>query len=263
MGVHDCGHSSSAPPCGDAPRCRWGQARADARTKQFELTAKGRRQLDRLHVASDAKAHALVGELTSEEQARLCSALAEVQRLLNPKLEIVASPADSVEARTCLNAYFAELGRRFPNGFDPDESVSAAPDELSVFLVVRAGGRPRGCGALKRLKPGVAEIKRMWVHPEIRRRGVGRRLLAALEGYARGCHTLRLDTSEHLPRPSRCTATRVITKFPRLTTIPTPPTGSKSAWRRAATRDSTQSMFRRSGLVQAPDSQAPPASQRH
>lgn len=199
MGVHDCGHSSSAPPCGDAPRCRWGQARADARTKQFELTAKGRRQLDRLHVASDAKAHALVGELTSEEQARLCSALAEVQRLLNPKLEIVASPADSVEARTCLNAYFAELGRRFPNGFDPDESVSAAPDELSVFLVVRAGGRPRGCGALKRLKPGVAEIKRMWVHPEIRRRGVGRRLLAALEGYARGCHTLRLDTSEHLP----------------------------------------------------------------
>lgn len=175
------------------------QAKTDARAKLIELTAKGRRQLERLEVASDAKAHALVGDLSQEEQARLRSALTDVQRLLNPKLEIVPWPADSVEARTCLNAYFAELGRRFPHGFDPAGSVSAAPEELSVFLVVRAGGRPRGCGALKRLEPGVAEIKRMWVHPEIRGRGVGRRLLAALEGHARGFHTVRLDTSDHLP----------------------------------------------------------------
>lgn len=175
------------------------QAKADARAKPIELTAKGRRTLDRLEVASDAKAHALVGDLSPEEQARLRAALADVQRLLNPQLEILAWPADSIEARTCLNAYFAELGRRFPNGFDPAESVSAAPEELSVFLIVRAGERPRGCGALKRLERGVAEIKRMWVHPEIRGRGVGRRLLAALEAHARGFHTVRLDTSEHLP----------------------------------------------------------------
>jgi DNA-binding MarR family transcriptional regulator/GNAT superfamily N-acetyltransferase len=174
-------------------------AKTDARVKRIELTAKGRRQLARLEAASDDKAHTLLHDLGPAEQKRLCAALTEVQRLLNPKLEIKAGPPDSIEARTCLNAYFAELARRFPGGFDPAASISAAPDELIAFLIVRAGGRPRGCGAVNRLEPGVAEIKRMWLHPEVRGRGVGRQLLAALESHARGCHTVRLDTSDHLP----------------------------------------------------------------
>jgi len=39
-----------------------------------------------------------------------------------------------------------------------------------------------------------------WIHPELRGRGVGRRLLAALEEQALqlGLTTLRLDTSSHL-----------------------------------------------------------------
>jgi ribosomal protein S18 acetylase RimI-like enzyme len=40
----------------------------------------------------------------------------------------------------------------------------------------------------------------MWVHPELRGRGVGRLLLASLEARARelGFSTVRLDTSGHL-----------------------------------------------------------------
>ena len=33
-------------------------------------------------------------------------------------------------ARHCLNAYFAELDRRFETGFDPGLGISATEDEL-------------------------------------------------------------------------------------------------------------------------------------
>ena len=47
------------------------------------------------------------------------------------------------------------------------------------------------------LEPGVAELKHMWVSLLLRGRGVGRRLLAALETEVRalGCATVRLDIS--------------------------------------------------------------------
>jgi ribosomal protein S18 acetylase RimI-like enzyme len=138
-----------------------------------------------------------------------------------------------------VEKYFAELAVRFSSGFDPAISVSANDDEVSpprgVFLLVRFEGAvlpegaapprpiecdstgPRspslgfaesaplrgsvvGCGAMKTLEPGVAEIKRMWVDPSVRRRGIGRKLLAALEEHAlaHGCHTVRLDTAAPL-----------------------------------------------------------------
>jgi GNAT superfamily N-acetyltransferase len=128
----------------------------------------------------------------------------EIQRLLDDPLAIAPAPADSAESQACLNAYFSELGSRFPRGFDPAASVSADPDELrppaGQFLLVRCGCRPRGCGAIKHLGAGIGEVKRMWLHPELRGRGAGRKLLAALEACSRelGIHTLRLDTSAHL-----------------------------------------------------------------
>jgi ribosomal protein S18 acetylase RimI-like enzyme len=51
-------------------------------------------------------------------------------------------------------------------------------------------------GGVRRLGPGVAEIKRMYVRPECRSRGVARALLSALEESARalGYGVVRLDT---------------------------------------------------------------------
>ena len=51
-------------------------------------------------------------------------------------------------------------------------------------------------GALRRLGPGVGEIKGLWTAPAHRGRGYGRRVLQALEAAAvrRGYHTLRLET---------------------------------------------------------------------
>ncbi len=90
----------------------------------------------------------------------------------------------------------------------PPESVHMLPvDELrspSVhFLVARDGadGRVIGCGAVVLQPGGWAEIKRMFVDPAARRRGVGAHILAALEAYAQdaGARTVRLETGTSQP----------------------------------------------------------------
>lgn len=68
------------------------------------------------------------------------------------------------------------------------------PAQGGVFLVCYLGDRPVGCGGFRRAdihsanpldaaRP-TAEIKRMYVEESVRRTGIGRRLLAALEAAA-------------------------------------------------------------------------------
>ena len=108
------------------------------------------------------------------------------------------------DAKHCLNAYFAELNGRFEAGFDPARTISATAEELSeprgLLLVAHLDGRPIGCGAIKFHGTAYAEIKRMWVSPTVRRLGIGRRILQALEQLARDreMKVVRLDTHRAL-----------------------------------------------------------------
>jgi ribosomal protein S18 acetylase RimI-like enzyme len=119
-------------------------------------------------------------------------------------VRIALEDPGSVDARWCVQQYFAELNARFNTGFDPSLSISADIAELTrpagLFLVARSEGRPVGCGALK-VHPGApAELKRMWVAPDARGLGLSRRLLAELEEHARAAdaEVLRLETNETL-----------------------------------------------------------------
>lgn len=85
----------------------------------------------------------------------------------------------------------------------PDESVHMLPVERLVapsvrFLVARDqdAGRLLGCGAVVLCPDGWAELKRMYVDPAARRRGVGTAILDALERLARaeGVTVIRLET---------------------------------------------------------------------
>jgi GNAT superfamily N-acetyltransferase len=81
---------------------------------------------------------------------------------------------------------------------DPDEVAAGT----GSFLLARdAAGEPLGCGAVRRVAPGVVELKRMFTRPAARRTGVGRALLAALEEAARalGATRLVLETGSRSP----------------------------------------------------------------
>jgi putative acetyltransferase len=80
-----------------------------------------------------------------------------------------------------------------------DPATLRAPD--ISFYVARIGGEVVGCGALIRHPEGYGEIKRMFVAPEARGQGVGRRILAELEAPARqaGISCLPLETGTRQP----------------------------------------------------------------
>ena len=69
-----------------------------------------------------------------------------------------------------------------------------------ALVIARLRDRPVGCGALKFHGGDPAELKRMWIAPEARGHGVGRRLLVELERHARdsGAAAVRLETNRAL-----------------------------------------------------------------
>jgi GNAT superfamily N-acetyltransferase len=72
---------------------------------------------------------------------------------------------------------------------------------LGVFLVAEVDGEPAGCGAWRVLSSGVAEIKRVYVVPRFRRRGLAQVIVTALEeGAARAGHgAVVLNTGQEQP----------------------------------------------------------------
>lgn len=86
----------------------------------------------------------------------------------------------------------------------PDMPAAGAAElnpPRGLFLVGYEDGSPICCGGIKDLGDGACEIKRMYVTPEARGRGVARRLLGALEerAHALGYEVARLDTGERQP----------------------------------------------------------------
>ncbi len=120
-------------------------------------------------------------------------------------LELLEARGDGEAAGRLLARYYEELATRFPGGFDLDHAAAGPEAELrpptGCFLIARIDGCSVGCGAVRKLDGNTAEVKRMWVDPSVRGRGIGRMLLAGLEASAErlGCRLVRLDTSSHLP----------------------------------------------------------------
>jgi putative acetyltransferase len=113
-------------------------------------------------------------------------------------LSIRLVESDSADFAALVTTLDAELEDRYP-GLSEDGSPPEQP--LLVAVVAYSGDAPVGCGALRELKPGVAEIKRMFVLPEARRFGAARRMLEALEaqGRALGYSAVRLGSGVRQP----------------------------------------------------------------
>lgn len=108
-----------------------------------------------------------------------------------------ASLSDEV-SRSLIHALNTELLGIYP---EPGATHFALqPEEVAaprgVFLVVYRDDQPVGCGAMRLIDPQTGELKRMYMAPTVRGKGLGRQLIQALETEARalGARRLILET---------------------------------------------------------------------
>jgi GNAT superfamily N-acetyltransferase len=120
------------------------------------------------------------------------------------RIRIAGADPACAAAQDCLQSYFAELARRFENGFDPgpltDAGLAAFRPPAGCFLIAACDGLPVGCVGLAGDGGTIAEVKRLWIAPAARGLGLATRLMDAVEARARalGVTRLRLDTNRAL-----------------------------------------------------------------
>jgi ribosomal protein S18 acetylase RimI-like enzyme len=114
-------------------------------------------------------------------------------------------PEDLPVARRLFEEYAKSLGFDLSfQGFK--EELAALPGKYAsphgALIVARSDGAPCGCVALRRLDERTCEMKRLFVRPENRGRGIGEELATRILQVAvlRGYKAVRLDTLPTMPR---------------------------------------------------------------
>lgn len=127
-------------------------------------------------------------------------------RTVRARVVPVRTPAGLRTARRLFREYARAIGvdlefEQFSREVRTLPGVYAPPG--GRLFLARWGSRTAGCVAVRPLAPGVAELKRLFVRPTYRGRGVGRRLVERVvaEARRRGYRRLRLDTLEGM-RPA-------------------------------------------------------------
>jgi GNAT superfamily N-acetyltransferase len=108
---------------------------------------------------------------------------------------ITISPSDE-EARALMQELDAEIAALYPgsviSGIDEAEFEKSG----GYFVIAQQGNRTIGCGGFRPVDEECAEIKRMFVRPDVRRRGGARQILRHLqeEVHRRGFRSTVLET---------------------------------------------------------------------
>jgi putative acetyltransferase len=113
---------------------------------------------------------------------------------IDREIIIAAEQPNTAEVRRLLaerDAYFDYLYAKEDRNAGP---IDVERDDVAFFSV-RVSGQLVGCGALL-WRETYGELKRFYIDEAQRGRGLGRRLLEAVERHARdnGCRMLRLET---------------------------------------------------------------------
>lgn len=199
----------------------------DARRRVASLTRAGKREFAAYEALSNTQAESFLAR-NAQAEALLTAMDLIASTLTRDRIALAEMDSRSEEARYCLREYYAELGRRFKQGFDV--SLSRDPDAKDMrrprgsFIVAMSDTLPIGCVGLKGTDHDYAEIKRLWVAPSARGLGLGKRLMDAAEGAARtlGIALLRLDTNSALPEAGQLYRTTGWRDIPRFNDDPYP-----------------------------------------
>lgn len=106
---------------------------------------------------------------------------------------------DTPDAMALIEKLEAHLASLYPAESRHGFSVEKLLREEVAFFLLRADEAPAACGGIKLFGTEYGEIKRMYVRPQYRGRGFGKRMLDHLSEHAR-CHgvsLLRLETGIH------------------------------------------------------------------
>jgi putative acetyltransferase len=117
---------------------------------------------------------------------------------------ICHEPFDTPDVESLTLAQQEEMRGLYAGEADigPSRDASMFVEPVGVFLVLRDDdGRAVGCGGVTRFDDTRAELKRMYVAPEARGHGLGRRLMEELETEARrlGYTSIVLETGDRQP----------------------------------------------------------------
>ena len=117
-------------------------------------------------------------------------------------LVIAAEPFDSDDARRLIAELDGGLAQLYTpeQRFGPNFNAEQIAGGRGAFLIARVEARAVGCGAIRVLDGTTAEVKRMYVQPELRGRRVGRAVLGALEEHARGLGVRCVMVPRHAER---------------------------------------------------------------
>jgi len=103
---------------------------------------------------------------------------------------------NSPDASALIDDLESHLASLYPSESRHGYSVDKLLREGVAFFVVREHGAPAGCGGVQICGTEYGELKRMYVRPRFRGRGLGKLVLTHLAEYARerGVRLLRLET---------------------------------------------------------------------
>jgi putative acetyltransferase len=117
------------------------------------------------------------------------------------KVTILPEQPDSFAAVALIDELEAVLDPLYPRASRHGYSVEKLLQENVAFFILRLDGEPAGCGGVQFYGQEYGEVKRIFIRPAYRGKGLSKRMMLHLEDYSlqHGIHLLRLETGIYQP----------------------------------------------------------------
>ncbi|MFZ5735087.1 MAG: bifunctional helix-turn-helix transcriptional regulator/GNAT family N-acetyltransferase [Pseudomonadota bacterium] len=170
----------------------------DKRQFRLALSAKGRTAFAKLNSRQHDSVAELLGKLTPDATPRLISAMAEIERLLDPDRPR-SKPVLRTHRPGDMGWIVAQHGRFYAEQYGFDSSFESLAAEIAAqFLasydascercwIAEVDGKPAGSVFLVKHTPEIAKLRLFLVDPAARGRGAGKMLVNECVTFARAC----------------------------------------------------------------------------